>query len=40
MSIPYIAQAGDHEQLEWLGGGVMRILPADAMILASYLRKL
>lgn len=26
MSIPYIAQAGEHERLEWLGGGVMRIL--------------
>jgi quercetin dioxygenase-like cupin family protein len=26
MSIPYLAQAADHEQLEWLGGGVMRIL--------------
>jgi quercetin dioxygenase-like cupin family protein len=26
MSVPYVAQAGEHEQLEWLGGGVMRIL--------------
>lgn len=26
MSIPYLAQAADHEQLQWLGGGVMRIL--------------
>lgn len=26
MSVPYLAQAADHEQLEWLGGGVMRIL--------------
>ena len=26
MSIPYLAGAGEHEQLEWLGGGVMRIL--------------
>jgi len=26
MSIAYLAQAADHEQLEWLGGGVMRIL--------------
>ena len=26
MSIPYVAQAADHEQLRWLGGGVMRIL--------------
>jgi quercetin dioxygenase-like cupin family protein len=26
MSVPYVAQAADHEQLEWLGGGVMRIL--------------
>lgn len=26
MSVPYLAQAADHEQLEWLGGGVMRIM--------------
>lgn len=26
MSVPYLAQAADHEQLQWLGGGVMRIL--------------
>lgn len=26
MSVPYLAQAADHEELEWLGGGVMRIL--------------
>ncbi|MFF0308987.1 cupin domain-containing protein [Streptosporangium sp. NPDC004379] len=26
MSLPYVARAADHEQLEWLGGGVMRIL--------------
>ncbi|MCO5997697.1 cupin domain-containing protein [Actinoallomurus rhizosphaericola] len=26
MSIPYLAQAAEHEQLEWLGGGAMRIL--------------
>jgi quercetin dioxygenase-like cupin family protein len=26
MSLPYLAQAADHEQIEWLGGGVMRIL--------------
>jgi quercetin dioxygenase-like cupin family protein len=26
MSVPYLAQAAEHEQLEWLGGGVMRIL--------------
>jgi quercetin dioxygenase-like cupin family protein len=26
MSTPYLAQAADHEQLEWLGGGIMRIL--------------
>jgi quercetin dioxygenase-like cupin family protein len=26
MSIPYLAQAAEQEQLEWLGGGVMRIL--------------
>lgn len=28
MSVPYLAQAADHEQLQWLGGGVMRITPA------------
>jgi quercetin dioxygenase-like cupin family protein len=26
MSLPYLAQAAEHEQIEWLGGGVMRIL--------------
>jgi quercetin dioxygenase-like cupin family protein len=26
MSVPYLAEAADHERLEWLGGGVMRIL--------------
>jgi quercetin dioxygenase-like cupin family protein len=26
MSVPYVAAAADHEQLQWLGGGVMRIL--------------
>jgi hypothetical protein len=26
MSSPYFAQAVDHEQLEWLGGGTMRVL--------------
>ena len=26
MSVPYLAQAADQEQLLWLGGGVMRIL--------------
>jgi quercetin dioxygenase-like cupin family protein len=26
MSVPYLAQAADHQQLQWLGGGVMRIL--------------
>src|SRR5258708_2393503 len=26
MSLPYVAQGADHEQLGWLGGGVMRIL--------------
>lgn len=26
MSVPYLAQAADHEQLEWLGGGTMRVL--------------
>jgi quercetin dioxygenase-like cupin family protein len=26
MSVPYLAQAADQEQLEWLGGGVMRIM--------------
>jgi hypothetical protein len=26
MSVPYLAQAAEHEQLQWLGGGVMRIL--------------
>jgi quercetin dioxygenase-like cupin family protein len=23
---PYVAQAGEHEQLEWLGGGIMEVL--------------
>lgn len=27
MTIPYLAQAADHEQVEWLDGGIMRILP-------------
>jgi len=26
MSVPYLAQAADQEQLEWLGGGIMRIM--------------
>jgi quercetin dioxygenase-like cupin family protein len=26
MSVPYQAQAAEHEQLEWLDGGVMRIM--------------
>ena len=26
MSVPYQAQAAEHEQLQWLGGGIMRIL--------------
>lgn len=26
MTLPYLAQAADHEQLEWLGGGIMQIL--------------
>ena len=26
MSVPYLGQAADHEQLLWLGGGVMRIM--------------
>ncbi|MEU6554848.1 cupin domain-containing protein [Streptomyces sp. NPDC046915] len=26
MSSPYVAQAGEHEQLEWLGGGIMEVL--------------
>jgi len=26
MSIPYLAQAADHQQLEWHGGGIMSIL--------------
>ncbi|MGI5195743.1 cupin domain-containing protein [Streptomyces sp. CA-288835] len=26
MSSPYVAQAGEHEQLEWLGGGLMEVL--------------
>ena len=26
MSVPYVAQATDHQQLRWLGGGIMRIL--------------
>ena len=24
--VPYIAQATDHQQLEWIGGSVMRVL--------------
>jgi hypothetical protein len=26
MSLPYIAQAADHQRLEWIGGGVMNVL--------------
>jgi quercetin dioxygenase-like cupin family protein len=26
MSVPYLAQASDHEQLQWLGDGIMQIL--------------
>jgi quercetin dioxygenase-like cupin family protein len=26
MNIPYLAQVGDHQQLEWHGGGIMSIL--------------
>lgn len=26
MSVPYLAQAADHQQLEWLGGGIMHVL--------------
>ena len=26
MTIPYLAQAADHERLEWLGGGIMQVL--------------
>jgi quercetin dioxygenase-like cupin family protein len=26
MNVPYLAQAAEQEQLQWLGGGVMRIL--------------
>lgn len=26
MSVPYLAQAAEHEQLEWLDGGVMRMM--------------
>lgn len=26
MSVPYLAQAADHQQLEWLDGGIMRVL--------------
>ena len=26
MSVPYLAQAAEHEQLQWLGGGIMQIL--------------
>ncbi|MEE4598181.1 cupin domain-containing protein [Streptomyces sp. DSM 41524] len=26
MSSPYVAQVGEHEQLEWLGGGTMEVL--------------
>lgn len=26
MSSPYVAQAGEHEQLEWIGGGIMEVL--------------
>jgi hypothetical protein len=27
MSFPYLAQAADHQQLEWHGGGIMSISP-------------
>jgi quercetin dioxygenase-like cupin family protein len=31
MSVPYLAKAAEHQQLEWIGGGVMRVLfDADA----------
>lgn len=26
MSLPYLAQAAEHEQLQWIGGGIMRIM--------------
>jgi quercetin dioxygenase-like cupin family protein len=26
VTIPYLAQAADHERLEWLGGGIMQVL--------------
>ncbi|GAA2515948.1 cupin domain-containing protein [Streptomyces griseorubiginosus] len=26
MSFPYVSQAGEHEQLEWLGEGIMEVL--------------
>ncbi|GGN00489.1 cupin domain-containing protein [Streptomyces fuscichromogenes] len=26
MSSPYVARAGEHEQLEWIGGGIMEVL--------------
>jgi quercetin dioxygenase-like cupin family protein len=26
VSIPYLAQAAEHQQIEWLGGGVMHVL--------------
>ncbi|MEV5412290.1 cupin domain-containing protein [Thermopolyspora sp. NPDC052614] len=26
MTVPYMAQAADHERLEWLGGGIMQLL--------------
>jgi quercetin dioxygenase-like cupin family protein len=26
MSLPYLATAADHQQLEWIGGGVMNVL--------------
>jgi quercetin dioxygenase-like cupin family protein len=26
MSVPYLAQATDHQQLEWLGGGIMHVM--------------
>jgi quercetin dioxygenase-like cupin family protein len=26
VSSPYVAQAGEHERLEWLGGGIMEVL--------------
>ncbi|MGY0064266.1 cupin domain-containing protein [Streptomyces sp. LZ34] len=36
MSSPYVAQAGEHEQLEWLGGGIMEVL-LDARLTGGHL---